>query len=121
VTSKHAAALVILLTIAGTPATTLACVAWCAPEGAPASAACHHQMEAATAVGVKDADDTCARLLAPSPFVKEETQLLARATVPASTPSASFVLAPREAQLASVRDIVFTGQHRSISALVLRL
>jgi hypothetical protein len=121
VTTKHAAAVVILLTIAGTPATTLACVAWCAPDGAPPSAACHHQMEAVTGGGVKDADDTCARLLATSPFVKEEIQLLVRATVPGSTPPASFVTAPREAQLASVRDIVFTGQHRSISALVLRL
>ena len=118
---KHAAALVIFLTIAGTPATTLACIAWCAPEGAPASAACHHLMEAATAVGVKDADDTCARLLAPSPFVKEEIQLLVRATVPTSTPSASFVIAPGEAQLASVRDVGSAVLHRPISAPVLRL
>jgi hypothetical protein len=118
---KHAAALVILLTIAGTPATTLACVAWCAPEGAPASALCHHQMEAATAVGVKDADDTCARLLATSPFVKEEIQLATRAALPASAPYVSVRRALGEAQLASVRDVGSAVQHRPISALVLRL
>jgi hypothetical protein len=121
VTTKHAAALVILLTIAGTPATTLACVGWCNPSDVPASATCHHQMEAATAVGVKDADDTCARLLATSPFVKEEIQLATCAALPASAPYVSVHSALGEAQLASVREIVFTGQHRSISALVLRL
>ena len=78
-------------------------------------------MEAATAVGVKDADNTCARLLAISPFVKEEIQLLARATVPASTPPTSFVIAPREAQLASVRDVGSAVLHRPIAARVLRL
>ena len=118
---KHAATLVILVTIGGTPATTLACVAWCAPDGAPASAACHHEMEAATGVGVKDADDTCVRLFATSPFLKEDIQLTARAAMPASAPDGSVHHAAGEAQLASVRDIVFTGQHRSISAPVLRL
>jgi hypothetical protein len=122
VTIKHAAVLVILVTVAGTPVSTLVCVRGCYPNAVPASGACHHEMEAASAVGVKDADDTCARLLAVSPFVKEEIQLNARAAVPASAPHVSVHGAPAaEAHLASVRDVVFTGQHRSISALVLRL
>jgi hypothetical protein len=121
VTTKHAVAVVILLAIAGTPATTLLCVGACAPDGAPASAACHHQMEAATAVGVKDADDTCARLLATSPFVKEDIQLATRAAMPASAPYVSVHSAPGEAQLAPLRDVASAVLHRPVSAVVLRL
>lgn len=121
VTIKHAAAFVILVTMAGTPVTVLACIGWCAPDAIPASAACHHNMEAAAAACIKDADDSCARLLATAPFVREELQLTAHAGAPASAPQASFVIAPGEAQLASVRDIVSAAPHRSISSLVLRL
>ena len=107
VTTKHAAAFVILLTIAGTSATTLACVVWCAPNGAPASA-CDHQVGAA-------------RLLATSPFVKEEIQLATRAALAASAPYVSVRHALGETQLASVRDTAFALQHGPIFALVLRL
>jgi hypothetical protein len=94
---KYAAALIILAIVAGSPVSGLACAGLCAPDGA------------------------CPRIFATSPFVKEEIQVTVPAAVPASAPYVFVHGAPREAQLASVRDIVFTGQHRSISALVLRL
>jgi hypothetical protein len=94
---KHAAALIILVIVAGSPVNGVTCVGLCALDG------------------------TCPRVFATSPFVKEEIQVTARASVPASAPYVSVHGAPGEAQLASVPDIVFTGRHRSISALVLRL
>lgn len=118
---KPAAALVLLVTIAGTPVTTLACIGRCVPDAVPASAACHHAMNASVAVGAKDADDSCVRLFASSPFVKEESQLTALAALTASAPPAPLVAAPGEALLASVRDVVIAVPHRSISSLVLRL
>ena len=121
VTFKHAAVLVILVTIAGAPMSTLACVAWCAPGGLPASATCHHHIDATATVGGNNAADTCARLFAVSPFVKEELQLTDRAAMPASARPASSVVAAGEAQLAFVRDVVAAVPHRSTSALVLRL
>jgi hypothetical protein len=121
VTFKHAAVLVILVTIAGAPVSTLACVAWCAPGGRPASATCHHHMDATATVGANNAADTCARLFAESPYVKEEIQLTARAATPASAPPASSIIAAGEAQPACVRDVVAAVRHRSTPALVLRL
>ena len=121
VTMKHAAAFVILLTIAGTPVTALACVSSCLPDAVPADAACHHQMQTSAAVGVKDAEDACAQLFGVSPFVKEELRLTARAAVTACAPPAPFTVAPEEARLASARDGVSPVPPRSTSSLVLRL
>jgi hypothetical protein len=94
---KHAAALIILVIVAGSPVSGVACVGLCAPDG------------------------TCPRVFATSPFVKEEIQVTARASVPASSPYVSVRRALGEAQLASVRDTACAVQHRPISALVLRL
>lgn len=118
---KHTAAFVLLVTVSGTPVTALACIGLCVPDAVPASASCHHAMNASVAVGAKDADDSCARLFASSPFVKEEPQLTARAALTASAPPASLAAAPGGALLASVRDTVVAVPHRSISSLVLRL
>ena len=54
---KHAATLVILVTVAGTLVTTLGCVGRCGQAAVPAIGAWHHQMEATASVGVTDADD----------------------------------------------------------------
>jgi hypothetical protein len=94
---KYAAALIIVTFVAGAPVSGVVCAGVCAPDGA------------------------CPRIFAISPFLKEEIQVTVRAAVPVSAPYVSVHAAPGEAQLASVGDIVFTGQHRSISALVLRL
>lgn len=115
---KYAAAFVLLLTIAGTPVTTLACVGWCVPDAMPVSASCHHHGTGAGA-SVNDADDTCARLLVTSPFLMEELQLT-RTAMPASTPYA-FSSAPGEAQLVFVHDVAHALSHRGASSLVLRL
>jgi len=93
---KYAAALIIFAFVAGSRVSGVACAGLCAPDGA-------------------------CPVFATSPFVKEEVQLTICAAMPASAPHGSVHHADGEAQLASVRDIVFTGQHRSISALVLRL
>ena len=120
-TLKHAAAVVLVATIAGAPLTTLACVGSCVPDVVPASAACHHAMNASVAVGAKDADDSCARLFASAPFVKEESQLTAGAALTASVPPALLVDAPGEAELAAVGEVVIAVRHRPTSPLVLRL
>jgi hypothetical protein len=115
---KHPAAFVLLLTIAGPSVTTLACVEWCVPDAMPMSASCHHHGTGAGA-SVNNADDTCARLLVTSPFLKEELQLTRTAT-PASTP---YALSGAEGgpQLVSVHDVEPAVQNRSTRPLVLRL
>jgi hypothetical protein len=121
VTFKHAVVLVILVTIAGAPASTLACVAWCAPGGLPATATCHHHIDATATVSVNDTADTCARLFALSPSVKEEVRLTTGAAMPANARPWSSIVAAGEAQLAFVRNVVMAVHHRPTSALVLRL
>ena len=115
---KHAAALVLLLATAGTPVTTLACIGWCGPDAAPLNASCHHHGSGAGVI-VSTADDTCAGLLATSPYLKEEIQLTGT-VMPASAP---YVLAGAagEAQLVSVHEVASVLSHRSASSLVLRL
>ncbi len=115
---KHTAAFVLLLTIAGAPVTTLACVGWCVPDVMPVSASCHHHGSGAGA-SVKDADDTCARVLATRPFLKEELQLTRTAT-PTSIPYA-FSFAEGAAPLVSVHDVAAAIPQRATSSLVLRL
>jgi hypothetical protein len=119
VTMNYTAAVVLLLTIAGAPVTTLACVGWCVPDAMPVSASCHHHGTGAGA-SVMDADDTCARLLAATPFVKEELQLTRTATT-ASIPYALSSAVQGAAQLVSVHDVAPAVLHRSTSSLVLRL
>jgi hypothetical protein len=114
----HPAAFVLLLTIAGAPVTTLACVGWCVPDAMPVSASCHHHGTGAGA-SVNDADDTCARLLVTSPFLNEELQLI-RTAAPASTPYA-LSGAEGEAQVVSVHQVAPAVPHRATSSLVLRL
>jgi len=118
VTMKHAAAFILLLTVAGTPVTTLACVGWCAPNALPAGVSCHHHGSGAGA-SVTDADSTCAGLLATIPFLTEDARLT-RTAIPASTPYA-LSDATEEAQLAVGHDAASAGPPRAASSLVLRL
>jgi hypothetical protein len=115
---KYAAAFVLLLTIAGAPVTTLACVGWCVPDAMPVSASCHHHGSGA-GVNINGGDDTCAQLFATAPFLKEDIQPI-RAALPASAPYA-LSGAAGEAPLVSVHDVAFALPHRATSSLVLRL
>jgi hypothetical protein len=116
VTTKHAAAVVLLLTIAGTPVTTLACVGWCVPRAVPVSVSCHHQ-GSGTGGKVENANDTCATLLATSPFLPEDTQPIRTA---ASTPYA-LSRAEGEPPLVSVHNVAPAVPQRAASPLILRL
>jgi hypothetical protein len=66
-------ALLLLLTLTGSPFASLACVSWCA---SPQStyAVCHEAQAPATPLTVSEADNACARLFTTSPFLKEEGQ-----------------------------------------------
>jgi len=115
---KHAAAFVLLLAIAGAPATTLACIGWCALDVEPVSASCHHHGSGA-GVLVSTADDTCAGLLTTFPYLKEEIRRT-DTVMPASAP---YILAGAagEAQLVSAHDAAIAVEHRATSSIVLRL
>jgi hypothetical protein len=114
---KNAAAFILLLTVGGTPVTTLACVGWCTPDATPVASCPHHGSGAGASV--MDANDTCARLLTASPFLREETQQT-RTALPASAPYA-LSDARGEALLVSVHDVAGAPSHRAASPLVLRL
>ncbi|HEU5256326.1 MAG TPA: hypothetical protein VFU28_10060 [Vicinamibacterales bacterium] len=118
-TIKRAAAVLLLVTLAAAPVTSVVCIGWCFPAGAPTTTACHHA--SATTLGIKDADENCDRVLASSPFVKEETQQIAQAVLPANTPLSAFMSAVGAALLAYGHDVDPASSRRATSPLVLRL
>ena len=115
---KYAVAAVLFVTMAAAPVTSIVCVGWCFPAETPTSTACHH---ASTMLAVKGADENCDTVLAVSPFIKEEIQLITQAVLPASTPLNAFVSAAGEALLASGRDVDTAPTRGSTAPLVLRL
>jgi hypothetical protein len=115
---KHAAAVLLFVTMAAAPVTSIACVGWCFPAEIPTSTACHH---ASAMFGIRGADENCDSVLALSPFIKEEIQLITQAVLPASTPLSPFLSAAGEALLASGRDVDGALARRATSPLVLRL
>ena len=119
VTIKRAAAVLLLVTMAAAPVTSVLCIGWCFPAEAPTNTACHHA--SATTLGIKDADENCDRVLAISPFVKEETQQIIQAVLPANTTLSAFMSAVGVALLAYGRDVDPAAARRATSPLVLRL
>ena len=113
--------LAVVLALTGSPVATLTCVGWCVPDRAHTSATCHDQMETSAAAGLKQADDTCARLFAVSPFLVEEAQLTGPATATVSESLASSISAAGEARLTTELDVRREVPNGSISPLVLRL
>ena len=84
----------------------------------PVDVSCPHHGSGA-AVAVTTGNDTCAGLLATSPYLKEETQLTGTA-MPASAPYTMSVAAG-EALLVPVHDVAFAIPHRAAPLLALRL
>jgi hypothetical protein len=114
-TMKPAAAVLLLLAIAGAPVTTLACIGWCAPDGVPVDVTCRHH---GSGVAVTTGNDTCASLLVSYSYLKEEIQLTG-AAMPATAPY-MVPLAAGEALLVPVHDIASAIPHH-LTSLVLRL
>jgi hypothetical protein len=118
VTLKHAVAALLFVTIAAAPVTGIACVGWCFPAEIQTSSACHH---ASTMFGIKGGEESCDRVLAISPFLREETQLIVQAVLPANTPLSAFMSAAGVALLVYGRDVDAAAARRATSPLVLRL
>lgn len=117
-TIKHAVAALLFLTMAAAPVTSVACVEWCFPTENPTSTACHH---ASATLAIKSAEENCDGVLAVSPFLKEDTQPVTQAVLPANTPLSAFVSAIGVALLAHGRDVDPAAARRATSPLVLRL
>jgi hypothetical protein len=118
VTIKHAVAALLFVAMLATPVTSVVCVGWCFPAEGPISTACHH---ATTMLAITGADANCNNVLANSPFLREEVQLITQAALPASMPLSALVCAAGEALLASGRDVDTALTRRATSPLVLRL
>ena len=117
-TMKHAVAALLFLTMAAAPVTSVACVGWCFPAETPTTTACHH---GSATLAIKGAEENCDSVLAVSPFLKEETQPIVQAVLPANTPLSAFMSAAEEALLAYGRDVDTASARRATSPLVLRL
>jgi hypothetical protein len=115
---KSAVAAVLFVTMAAAPVTSIACVGWCFPVETPTSSPCHH---ASTMLGIKGAEENCDSVLAVSPFLKEETQPIVQAVLPANTPLSAFMSAAGVVLLAYGRDVDAEAARRATSPLVLRL
>ena len=118
VTIKRAATVLLLVTMAAAPVTSAACVGWCFPAETPTTTACHH---GSATLAIKGGEENCDSVLAVSPFLKEEIQLVTHAVLPASTTLSAFVSAPEGALLAYGRDVDTAYSRRATSPLVLRL
>lgn len=117
-TTRHAIAALLLVAMAATPVTSIACVGWCFPAEGPTSTACHH----ATATLVITAGEAnCDTVLAISPFIKEEIQPNTQAVLPTNTVLHLLAGAAGEALLAAGRDVDPAASRRATSPLVLRL
>jgi len=114
---KHAVAALLFVTMAGGPVTSVACVEWCFPTGAPTTTACHH---GSATLAIKAAEENCDGVLAVSPYVKEEAQPITQAVLPAHTLLSAFMSALGVALLAYGSD-VGPASARRVSPLVLRL
>jgi hypothetical protein len=118
VTMKHIAAVVLLLAMASAPITTLTCVGWCVSDAVPVKASCHHHGSGAGA-NVTGAEDACARLLATSPYVREEPQLLGPTTSSGIADAGS--VARGQALLMSGYEPARVLPRHAASSLILRL
>jgi len=118
VTIKRAAAVLLLVTMAAAPVTSAACVGWCFPAETATTTACHH---GSATLAIKGGQENCDNVLAVSPFLKEEVQLVTHAVLPANTPLSAFMSAPEGAPLAYGRDVDTASSRRATSPLVLRL
>ena len=117
-TMRRTAAVFLLLTVFGSPMTTVACAWSCLPAAQATSPACQHHL---ATYSVKNADASCDRLTAASPYLTEENQRSLQAASPASAPPPFLIGALGEALLASVSDRDVALTHRTTSSLVLRL
>ena len=115
---KHAAAVLLLVAMAAAPVTSVVCIGWCFPAEAATTTACHH---ASATLAIKGADKNCDSVLAVSPFIKEDTQQIVQAVLPANTPLSAFLSAAGVALLAYGRDVDTASSRRATSPLVLRL
>jgi hypothetical protein len=102
---KHAAALLLVGTLSGTPVADLACISLCHQNASAGAVTCHHNMASTASLAIRDADDSCAQLFVSVLFLREEVQRPACAVVPASAPHAASVIAGEEALLASTHWI----------------
>ena len=112
---NHLAAFVMMITIGATPVGTLLCVETCSGDTHAAIPECHLLLPVA-----RDADDNCVGLLTQAPFLREETQLVVGAVMPASAPVTTFAV-EGETGLAVVRDVVPPLFHGPTPLLILRL
>jgi hypothetical protein len=117
VTLKHAVAALLFVTMAAAPVTGIACVGWCVPGEIQTSFACDHT---STMLGIKGGEN-CDRVVAIPPFLKEETQPIVQAVLPANTPLRAFMSAAGVALLVYARDVDAAAARRATSPLVLRL
>ena len=115
---KHAAVVFLLVAMAAAPVTSVACVAWCFPAETSTTTACHHESVTLAIIGV---EESCDSVLAISPFLKEEIQMIVQAVLPAGAPPGFLTSAPGEAQLATGRDVAAAVSGGATSPLVLRL
>jgi hypothetical protein len=119
---KQAVALVVVLAMSGTPFSTFLCVERCLPASSPVSTPCHDQMGRSAGISIHGiAGDSCLRLFAFSPYLREETLPTPPAVDGAGALQAFRVATFGEAQLASVRDGGFEIRHAATSPVVLRL
>ena len=115
---RHAAVLLIVGTLAGTPVADLLCVSRCDQTTAAQPLGCHHDVTASASTVIRDGDDSCARLFVSIAFLREEAQR-PPAVMPASaSPAMSF--GPGEALLAPTHR-PDGGTPAFASMLVLRL
>ena len=97
----NATALLMVLTLTGSPLATLTCISWCGSPASPAS--CHGTSDQALPVSIAEADATCAQLLAANPFVRENVRVKCDSARVSTVPALN-IARPASADVPSVRE-----------------
>jgi hypothetical protein len=116
---KRLAALLIVLTMTGSPAAHAACLAWCSSGTVPIGEACHHSFAHGLPIAISGETSTCTAFLATSTFFTLER----RATI---HPPIAMLPPEQGALLITSRRGTAAGStpptlHRSSPARILRL
>ena len=71
----HVTTFLIVLTLTGSPAAEAACISWCDAPSSTAGTLCRESVAEPMSLAMSDRSSTCAALLAPNPFLKEEGRI----------------------------------------------
>jgi hypothetical protein len=114
-------ALLLLLTLTGSPIASLGCISWCASPVSTDHAGCRETSPQGTSVAISDADNACALLFATSPFLREDGRTTPNPSSPMNAVRAFSPPRLEPVRFGDTRNVRESGGGRATRPLVLRI